>query len=136
MTTLQWDKRLETGITQIDDQHKEIFKRIADFGLALLNGKEKAELIKLIGFLESYAAEHFDAEEKVMRDIHHPEFIKHLEEHNQFRDMCKELASEYRNKGVDQYLALQTEKKLIKWWENHILKSDMSFTPHVKKEGA
>ncbi len=44
MGTLQWDKRLETGITQIDDQHKEIFKRIADFGLAILNGKEKAEL--------------------------------------------------------------------------------------------
>ncbi len=132
MGTLQWDKRLETGIDEVDNQHKEIFKRIADFGLAILKGKEKSELIKLIGFLNSYAIEHFDAEEKIMRGLHHPEIRKHLEEHDQFRNMCKELAYEYRNKGVDQYLALQTEKKLRKWWENHILKLDMSFAPQAK----
>ena len=134
MSSLKWDKRLETGISKIDDQHREIFKRIDDLELAILNCKEKAELVRVIEFLEWYVVEHFDAEEKIMMDLHYPEFSKHYEAHKQFRSMCKELARECMNKGVDQYLALETEKELRKWWENHILRSDMSFVPYVKKE--
>jgi hemerythrin len=50
---MKWDKRLETGIAEIDGQHKEIFKRIDRLGLAILNGEEKAALIHVIEFLES-----------------------------------------------------------------------------------
>ena len=135
MSALKWDKRLETGIPAIDGQHKGIYKRIDKLGLAILNGKGKVELITLINFLVSYVDEHFDAEEKLLSDLKYPGFSNHCEEHQQFRKLCKDLVHEYQTRGVDQYLAIDTEKKLVDWWEHHILKSDMLFIPFVEKEG-
>ena len=134
MNELKWDKRLETGIPVIDNQHKEIFKRIDKLELAILNGEEKKELIQLIQFLEQYAVEHFSAEERLLSDIHYPQFSNHCLEHKKFRIMCKELSLEHQNKGPDQYLAIQTDKKMREWWEHHILQSDMFFAPYFKKE--
>ena len=135
MSALKWDKRLETGISTIDSQHKEIFKRIDKLGLSIINGRGKTELILLIDFLLAYIIEHFDAEEKLLSNLKYPEYYSHCEEHQKFRELCKDLVHEYQTRGVDQYLAIETEKKLIEWWENHILKSDMLFIPYYKKDG-
>jgi len=134
MNSLKWDKRLETGIATIDNQHKEIFNRIDKLGLALLEGKERAELLSLIRFLEKYIIEHFDSEEKLLFETRYPAYSDHCKEHRKFSDMYRGLLLEYQNKGADVYLALETEKKLLEWWEHHILKSDMFFIPYLKKE--
>jgi hemerythrin len=132
---MKWDKRLETGIIQIDDQHREIFKRIDQLGLAILNGEEKVRLVHILEFLDRYVVEHFGAEEDVLNKIRYPELPGHTAEHQKFRRMCKDLISECSIKGTDQYLALETDKILRTWWEDHILKSDMSFILFMKKEG-
>jgi hemerythrin len=133
MPKWEWDKRLETGIEEIDDQHRELFNRIDKLELAMYSGKGAAELKQLVQFLISYVDEHFEAEERVMLDAVYPGFAKHVHQHNEFRIFFDELMNSCRDRGADSYLAIDVDKKLRSWWENHILKMDMDFVPYADK---
>ena len=49
---LNWDNNLSTGISSIDDQHKEILNRINQLLVAMKNGKGKDEALKALSVLE------------------------------------------------------------------------------------
>lgn len=134
MAVLKWDKRLETGIEIIDDQHRELFRRIDSLELSLYDGKPKVEVVMMIEYLETYVEEHFDSEEDLMVRVAYPELNRHRQEHDQFRGIYTKIRNEYDRKGSDSYLALDVDKEIRKWWESHILKSDMDFVPYVKEK--
>jgi hemerythrin len=129
----QWDSRLETGIEEIDEQHKELFNRIDELELAIYKGKATAELVKLMEYLDSYIIEHFELEEKLMLDNTYPDFAAHARQHAEFRGVCMIMLNNFKNRGADSYLAIDIDKQLRKWWENHILRMDMAYLPYVKK---
>ena len=133
MTAFKWNKNLETGIAQIDSQHMELFSRIDKLELAILSCKEEPELVRLIEYLETYVHEHFSEEEERMQLINYPDFYAHQEEHKKFTSFYNSLKREYLSKGADCYLALDVDKEIRKWWENHVLKTDMAYVPHFKK---
>lgn len=128
----QWDSRLETGIEEIDDQHKELFNRIDQLELAIYKGKAVPELIKLIEYLETYISEHFSLEEKLMLDNLYPDFAAHSHQHENFRTYINGVLQSFKNRGADSYLAIDIDKHMRKWWENHILKTDMEYVPYLK----
>ncbi len=136
MSKWAWDRRLETGIEEIDEQHRELFNRIDKLELAMYSGKAADELTYLVDYLESYVEEHFQAEEKVMLDSEFPGFAKHVHMHNEFREYFEELLSSCRDRGPDSYLAIEADKKLRHWWEDHILKMDMEYVPYARKGNA
>jgi len=91
-------------------------------------------LKKIIVYLNSYILEHLDAEEKLLRDCNYPDYEGHVNHHEEFRELCAELLQRYNETGGDDYLALDVDKQMRKWWENHILKMDMAYVQYVKKE--
>jgi hemerythrin len=91
-----------------------------------------SELLYLCEYLESYVIEHFDLEEKLMYDAHYPHLSDHRQQHSEFRTTCKELSTSCRDRGADKYLAIDIDKKMRKWWENHILKLDLDYVPYIK----
>jgi len=131
--TWEWDCRLETKIDEIDTQHKELFKRIDALELALYKGKATAELIKLMEYIESYVSEHFNLEEKIMLENFFPDFSAHVHAHEEFRKYSERVLNDFKCKGPDTYLAINIDKEMRKWWQNHILKMDMAYVPFVKK---
>ena len=133
MAVFKWNKNLETGIDLIDRQHKELFSRIDKLELAILTREEDVELVRLIEYLESYVSEHFSAEEDIMEKTNYPDLIIHQVEHEKFTSFYNSLKKEYLLKGADCYLALDVDKQIRKWWENHVLKTDMAYIPHFKK---
>ena len=132
MTKWEWNKRLETGIEDIDDQHMELFRRIDKLELAMYSGMGTSELLYLIKYLESYIIEHFDLEEKLMFEADYPDLSNHRKQHNEFRITCREFFASCREKGADKYLAIEVDKQMRKWWENHILKLDLDYIPYLK----
>jgi hemerythrin len=135
MTALKWDKRLETGIDEVDSQHRDLFRRIDSLELSLYGGKSKVETMMMIEYLEAYVEEHFDAEEGLLLRFGYPDIGKHRQEHHEFRELYKKIRDEYEKKEADSYMALDVDKEIRKWWENHIMKSDKAFVPYVKQEG-
>lgn len=134
MEKWEWNSSLETGIELIDEQHHELFARIDQFELAIYNGTASHELKGIFEYLKSYIIEHLEAEEKILRDCNYPDFERHFEEHESFRKLFAEMSASYKEKGGDNYLAIDVDKQLRKWWENHILKMDMAYAPFVRKE--
>lgn len=133
MTKWKWNSRLETGIKGIDEQHKALFEQIDRLELAIYKGSAAEELKSIIEYLNSYVIEHLEAEEKLLRDSSYHDFEKHFLQHEEFRALCADLLKRYK-KGADNYLALDIDKEMRKWWENHILKMDMAYVPFIKKE--
>ena len=133
MAGFKWNKGLETGIAEVDDQHRQLFKRIDSLELSLYGGKPKVETVIMIEYLGSYVEEHFEAEESLMLRFSYPGFNKHRQEHQEFRELYKKIRDEYERKGVDSYMALDVDKEIRKWWENHMMRSDMAFVPCVKQ---
>jgi hemerythrin len=130
----EWNSSLETGVELIDEQHHELFARIDQLEVAIYNGTASRELKGIFEYLKSYIIEHLEAEEKILSDCNYPDFERHFEEHEKFRKLISEMSASYKEKGGDNYLAIDVDKQLRKWWENHIMKMDMSYAPFVRKE--
>ena len=80
-----------------------------------------------------YIEEHFRLEEKLMIKTDYPYYQAHKSEHYDFINLYDSFKIEMNNKGGGVYLANRMVKDLYKWWENHILKSDMRLKPYIKK---
>lgn len=132
MERFQWTDQYNTGILTIDMQHKELFRRIDNLALAVYDGEGKPALKTLLEFLDSYVTEHFQTEEGYMKKNNYPVFEKHLEKHHTFRKLLSDVEQEFNNRGGDTYLAIRVEKEIRKWWENHILQTDMEYVPYMK----
>ncbi len=134
MEKWQWNSRLETGIKLIDEHHRELFERIDQLEIAIYNGSATHELKGILEYLKSYIIEHLEAEEKLLRDCNYPDIKRHFEQHEKFRKLISEMSANYKKKGGDNYLALDVDKQLREWWENHIIKMDLAYVPFVRKE--
>src|SRR5512138_2461518 len=98
MTKLEWTQALSVGVEEIDDQHRELFRRAA----SLLDGIHKGEpeeLGALIDFLYQYAVEHFGAEEEHMRRTRFPGYQRHKAEHDRFISDLLALSREHERVG-------------------------------------
>ncbi|MDR1579872.1 MAG: hypothetical protein LBS35_05905, partial [Synergistaceae bacterium] len=56
-----WSKTLETGIPNIDEQHKELFNQVD----ILIDGKNANRHKDVLDYLETYIAKHFADEQKM-----------------------------------------------------------------------
>ncbi len=63
---MEWTEKLATGISTIDSQHKELFRRINNLVTAIKERRCKTEIDGTIKFLDDYARVHFSEEEKHM----------------------------------------------------------------------
>lgn len=128
-----WKDVFKTGITIIDNQHRNLFERIDHLILAIYKGQSESELEALLEYLESYVIKHFEIEEKMMLDNEYPDYIRHVYEHKGFREIFKNIVNEFIKKGPDNFMAIRVEKEVRKWWENHVMKIDMEYVPYIKK---
>ena len=133
MEPFQWTKNFDTGVFDIDNQHRELFRRIDRLTLALYEGEGKAELKNLLSYLDSYVHEHFKIEESLMRENNFPQYKQHLEKHRGFKELFSDIQQDFKDRGGDAYLAIRFEKEIRTWWENHVLKTDMEYVPYIKK---
>jgi len=132
MKKLEWNKGLETGIELIDNQHRELIKRIDALDLAIYGGTAKTELVIMLEYLATYVSRHFEAEEEMMMKVNYPDFPKHYEEHKKFREVYGRILQEYKVKGADSYLAMELDRQVRHWLEHHLMVTDAAYVPYCK----
>lgn len=127
-----WDKGLEIGNDDIDNQHKEIFKRVNKLLSAMADGSGKDTIGKLIAFLTEYVAIHFNAEEALMRKHSYTDYLLHQMQHKQFTDDVLRLKQDFESQGATSDLVIQMQKKVCNWLRNHIGTEDKKFVMSTK----
>ncbi|MBM4053488.1 MAG: bacteriohemerythrin [Planctomycetes bacterium] len=129
---LQWSNDLSTGIIPIDDQHKEIIRRVNAFLAAMEAGKGKMKVVELMEFLSRYIVQHFHDEEFFMANERYDEFKAHKEQHMQFIKDFHAMEKEFETHGITTDLVIQTQQKVCDWLANHISKEDRKIVQFIK----
>lgn len=131
---LQWTDALLTGVEQIDNQHKELFKRINSLFDACQQGKGKNEVMNVLKFLEDYIETHFRTEEKLQKEHSYPDYPSHKALHEQFKKNFYGFKRELEQSGITLSTVIQTNSLLSSWWTEHISRVDKALGAFLKGE--
>jgi hemerythrin len=119
-----WNEELATGDEEIDNQHKELFRRFNNLQSACKQGKGLDELSNLLTFLGEYVRSHFALEEQLQIVHDYPGYLKHKEEHDGFIRNLRKLEDQLNTKGTTSALLIQTNMAIGNWLTRHFTWTD------------
>ena len=127
-----WNKNYETGNTQVDNEHKEIFKLVQNVIDTTYDATdEKTETS--IDFLAEYTVNHFKNEENLMSESSYPDMPIHKKQHDDF--VGEVVALRERVKGESDNLKRNADIKkiIVNWLTDHVLGSDKVMANYYRK---
>lgn len=130
-----WTEDLATGVSRIDDQHKELFRRINILFDACNQGRGKGEIEGVVKFLEDYLETHFSEEEKYMKQCSFPAYSRHKARHFEFIEKFSGIKKKLHSEGPGLLVVLTINQLLIDWLREHIRKLDRELGDFLRKKG-
>lgn len=130
-----WESRFETGIEEIDDQHRRLLQLINRLGgILMLESDADAfaeSLFAVFGELTDYARYHFSFEENLMDEFHFDPVQEsaHKKAHEAFNIRMQEARIKAGTHPVE--VAGKTLTFLSKWLMTHIVGIDMVMAKKV-----
>ncbi|MFV0466515.1 MAG: bacteriohemerythrin [Lachnospiraceae bacterium] len=129
---IEFDDNLITGNHMIDDQHRELIDRIAQFVESCEEGNAKVKSIKMLDFLLEYTDYHFAEEEKLQAEVSYPEIAHHKEKHKEFKNTLQDLnILLLESEGPTEEFVQQVEKDVVDWLFHHIKTFDRSVAEYI-----
>jgi hemerythrin-like metal-binding protein len=127
---ISWTPALSTGNEVLDEQHKALFRWLAELDSAATDARTLFGAYAITR-LKNYTRSHFAAEEALMKASGYPGLAQHIAEHESFRARLAELHLQ----SISEDISAETVKFLTDWLTNHIARSDMAYAPYLKKVG-
>ena len=125
---IAWKDYYNVGDDSIDQQHKQIIEMINDLYRATQLKDDRQVLKPILRELVQYTIQHFENEEKLMRECNYPGLADHKVLHDRMRQ---------RTVGLSDNVASITGRDLLgflkEWWCNHIQDHDKKYAPYLKK---
>jgi len=133
---LQFTPDLSTTVAEIDDQHKELFKRVDGLLVALRSGAGtgRDELVRTIQFLTDYVVFHFGIEEKYMDQYGYVDRSQHKAQHELFVKTFLRLKDRLLLEGINAQNIEDTKQLVVDWLINHIRYSDKGLGLFLKRK--
>jgi hemerythrin len=132
----QWNKSLETGHKDIDNQHKQLIEALNNIIDASQEGKGSEEVFKTLDFLTGYTVMHFIAEERFMINYNYPDYLMHKRLHDEFKVTVGELTQRLFKEGPTRELVGITTTSIGNWLVNHIMGDDFRMAAFIKTREA
>lgn len=132
MTTFLWNPTWETGVVFIDEQHRELFNRMAMFSDRLATRKavdENTGLLDLAAYLQEYVDFHFRDEEALMGQIGYPDLEEHQRVHREMRAQLETLLADHLQDK--ELLAFDLMGFLVSWLLDHINGHDRKVANYI-----
>jgi hemerythrin len=126
MTLIIWNSKLSVEVNSIDIQHKKLISLINDFYDNITNRSNSENIAKILTGLKNYTIEHFDYEEKLMKQFQYPLYNSHKKEHEFFINKVKEIEKKLNEGKL--VLSLDVTSFLFDWLKNHIQVSDKKYS--------
>ncbi len=135
-----WKEKYKIGVSLIDTQHEELFRRVTDF-LEMLRSSEKwdqkiTKVNETLNFMKDYVVIHFRDEEAYQKSIGYPDAVNHHKIHQDMVDYVLSFAHEYEQQGYKEELVQQFAGKLLAWLINHVVATDQKVAAYARsREG-
>ncbi len=130
---IEWDPTLEVGVEAIDEQHKELFRRLDRLLQAMHAHQGAVEVGRLLDYLGEYVVAHFGEEEAVMRDRDYPGYPAHKAEHEAFLKDFQMLRAEYLSSGPTAVIAIRVTNRVTAWLREHIYRIDRALGQYLQR---
>lgn len=134
-----WKEKYELGVPLIDEQHKELFKRVESFMQVLRmasSWEDKVEKVnETLNFMNTYVVEHFRDEEAFQQEIGYPGEEEHKKVHADMVNYVIAVTEEYKNSGYDEQLIQKFAGKLMAWLINHVASEDQRIAAYAISKG-
>ncbi len=118
-----WNCVYETGLDIVDEQNKELFRRIE----MLQAQPQSAAVTQTLRFLSTYFIHHFETEEKLHRRSKFPKAEGHKKIHADFATAFKNVKTTYDKSDHNPALLIKVTQGVFKWLKSHILGHDKEF---------
>lgn len=132
--TISWYPALAVGVREVDEQHKEIFRRVDALAQALMTRRGAEVVEPMFDFLGEYVVEHFGAEESLMRLHRYPQRAEHEAEHRRFVEDYRTLRAEYAREGATGFLLVKLNNRVGQWLTGHIGSTDRALGRFLKEK--
>jgi hemerythrin-like metal-binding protein len=136
---IAWREEYAVGVAEIDTQHRELLKRMAQLAEAIL-GEEPASAKQALSFLADYVLSDFKTEEALMRQHHYPFADEHQRQHLTFADNFTKLRGAIESgKYHPLYLTFRVQLLLVDWLINHTAQTDRHlarFLHNLERQGS
>ena len=132
MITLTSD--MLTGVATIDEQHKELVKRLNDALSMGTQAASKEETQKTLGFLGEYIVKHFNDEEALQRKCNYGKYEWHKGQHQEYINEFKKLREEFAVNGASPKFTVSLNVSLTNWIVKHIKTVDVDFGKHYQAQ--
>ena len=134
-----WKNRFKVGISGIDQQHEELFCKVADFLLAMRQDgawEEKLPQVKsTMEFMAQYVITHFHDEENYQQTINYPLREEHRQLHEAFRADMQSSIQRLEQENYPEVLVQELGGKLLTWLINHVVAVDLKMAHYAKEAG-
>jgi hemerythrin-like metal-binding protein len=127
---MPWRPALETRITAIDTQHKELVRLINLLHKAMKQQKGAREAGGILNDLAKYTVFHFGFEEDQFEKYRYPETENHKKIHRELVAKVKAFQADFE-KGKAA-VTMELMDFLVDWLKTHIMKTDMAYVPFLK----
>jgi hemerythrin len=135
MAMYTWDKSLEVGNQQIDDQHKQLIAALNDFLKARDEKRPNSDLKKSLDFLNDYTIKHFFEEEQLQKKYEYPDYENHKKLHDGLKKVVRDLQIQLIMKGPSDALFEDVKVKVGDWLVAHIKSQDTRIGVHLQSRG-
>ena len=122
-----WTPDLSVGNHTLDQEHQRLLAQVNVLVNAIVSDEGSAVIKPVIEFLDTYINEHFADEEQYMRDNKYPDTDAHIALHHQFKEQYAELKQKIESQGPSEYILIDIENKLTRWWIEHIGTQDKKY---------
>ncbi len=135
-----WKEKYKIGVSLIDAQHEELFRRVTDFVETLRSPVEwtgkVGKVNETLAFMKDYVVTHFRDEEAYQRKIGYPGLEAHTKIHNDMVRYVADVAAQYEQAGYKEQLMQQFAGKLLAWLINHVAAEDQKIADYERGRGA
>lgn len=119
MNQFAWQQRYESGIEQLDLQHKTLFRKILTCISASRDGATHLELYAKLQDILRFIKQHFSEEEKLMNDGDQTSKV-HKHQHAWLANKLEYEISRFGDKSPDRMTAQGILIYLHDWYVEHI----------------
>ena len=123
---VEWRSYYSVGEPALDAEHQQILGFIDELYAAMTVGQQNTKTIVLLDQLVQYTLNHFQHEERIMRECDYPQLSAHRAEHERMKQRTLDIRTNIEvvtNRDILQFLK--------DWWTNHIQDVDKSYSPYL-----
>ena len=128
---LEFTSEMLMNVPSIDEQHRELIKRVNEMGGIGTRIFDLGEVEKNLVFFRMYIIKHFADEEELQLRIGYPGYERHRGLHQQFVEEYKRFVADYQKNGSSMSFMLHFNRAVIQWVSQHIQEEDLEIARYV-----